>query len=51
MLDLLKKIRKLEYKPTSTPIDSERKLNTEEGEPLEDINQYQRLVEKLIFLQ
>jgi hypothetical protein len=25
-------------------------LNTEEGEPLEDINQYQRHVEKIIYL-
>jgi hypothetical protein len=47
---LCKKIRKLECKPTSTPIDSKRKLNTEDDEPLEDINQYQRLVEKLIYL-
>jgi hypothetical protein len=47
---LLKKTRKLESKPASTPIDSNCKLNTEEGEPIDDITQYQRLVEKLIYL-
>jgi hypothetical protein len=26
------------------------KLNSEDGEPLEDVNQFQRLVEKLIYL-
>jgi hypothetical protein len=37
-LDLLKEIEKLECKPTSTLIDSKVKLNTEDGEQLEDIN-------------
>jgi Reverse transcriptase (RNA-dependent DNA polymerase) len=50
ILDLLKKITKLGSKPTSTPIDSNCKLNTKEGEPIDDITQYQRLVEKLIYL-
>jgi hypothetical protein len=34
----------------TTSIDSKNKLNTEDGEPLENINQFQRLVEKLIDL-
>jgi Reverse transcriptase (RNA-dependent DNA polymerase) len=38
ILDLLKETGKLECKPTSTPIDSKVKLNTEDGEQLEDIN-------------
>jgi Reverse transcriptase (RNA-dependent DNA polymerase) len=49
-LDLLKKIGKLGCKPISTPIEYRSKLNSEDGEPLKDINQYQRLVRKLIYL-
>ena len=49
-LDLLKETGKLGCKPISTPIDTKYKLNTEDGEPLEDINQFQRLVGKLIYL-
>jgi hypothetical protein len=49
-LDLLKEIGKIGCKLTSNPIDSKNKLNTENGEPLGDINQFQRLVEKLICL-
>jgi hypothetical protein len=37
-LDLLKETGKLGCKPTTTPIDSKVKLNTEKGEPLDDIN-------------
>jgi hypothetical protein len=40
----------MECKPISIPIDSKNKLNTEDGEPLEDINQFQRLLRKLIYL-
>jgi hypothetical protein len=50
MLDLLKETDKLECKPVSTPIDSKYKLNSEDEEPLENINQFQRLVRKLIYL-
>ena len=50
ILDLLKETGKLGCKPASTPIDNKYKLNTEDGEPLEDINKFQRLVEKLIYL-
>jgi hypothetical protein len=50
VLDLLKKIDKLECKPASTPIDINVKLNTEDGELLEDINQYQKLMRKLVYL-
>jgi hypothetical protein len=49
-LDLLKETGKLGCKPASTPIDTKHKLNTEDGEPLEDIPQFQRLVGKLIYL-
>jgi hypothetical protein len=49
-LDLLKETEKLGCKPITTPINSNIKLNTEDGEPLKDINQFQRLVEKLIYL-
>jgi hypothetical protein len=49
-LDLLKETRKLGCKPISTPIDSKYKLNTEDGEPLNDINYFQRLVGRLIYL-
>jgi Reverse transcriptase (RNA-dependent DNA polymerase) len=49
-LDLLKETKKLGCKPVSTPIDSDMKLNTEDGETLEDINHFQRLVGKLIYL-
>jgi hypothetical protein len=47
---LLKEIEKLGCKPTSTPVDSKIKLNIEDDEQLEDINQFQRLVGKLIYL-
>jgi hypothetical protein len=49
-LDLFKETGKLGCKPTSTLIDSKVKLNTEDGEQLGDINQFQRLVGKLIYL-
>jgi Reverse transcriptase (RNA-dependent DNA polymerase) len=50
VLDLLKETGKLGCKPASTPIDINMKLNAEDGELLEDINQYQKLVGKLIYL-
>jgi hypothetical protein len=40
-LNLLKKTGKIGCKPASIPIDSKDKLNIENGEPLEDINQFQ----------
>jgi hypothetical protein len=49
-LDLLKETDKLGCKPTSIPIDSKNKLNTEDGMPLEDIRKFQRLMGKLIYL-
>jgi Reverse transcriptase (RNA-dependent DNA polymerase) len=50
VLDLLKETGKLGCNPSSTPMNCKKKLNTEEGQPIENINQYQRLVEKLIYL-
>jgi hypothetical protein len=47
---LLRETEKLGCKPSSTPMDRKKKLNTEEGQPLENVNQYQRLVGKLIYL-
>jgi ribosomal protein L5 len=49
-LDLLKEIEKLGCKPISTPIDSKVKLNIDNGEQVYNINQFQRLVGKLIYL-
>jgi Reverse transcriptase (RNA-dependent DNA polymerase) len=49
-LNLLRETGKIGCKPSSTPIDSKNKLNTEDGEPLENVNQFQRLVGKLIYL-
>ena len=49
-LDLLNEVGKLGCKPISTPIDYKCKLNSEDGELLPDINHYQRLVGKLIYL-
>jgi Reverse transcriptase (RNA-dependent DNA polymerase) len=49
-LDLLKKTDKIGCKPATTPIYSNLKLNIEDDEPLEDINQFQRLVTKIIYL-
>ena len=49
ILDLLKETS-WGCKPISTPIDNKCKLDTENGEPLKDINQFQRLVGKLIYL-
>jgi hypothetical protein len=39
-LNLLKEIKKLGYKPGSTSIDSKAKLNIQDDESLEDINQF-----------
>jgi Reverse transcriptase (RNA-dependent DNA polymerase) len=50
VLDLLKETGKLGCKPTKTPIETNIKLNNKDGEPLRDINQFQRLVWKLICL-
>jgi hypothetical protein len=47
--DLLREIRKLRCKPISTLIDSKVKLNLDNGKPLDNINQFQRLVQKLIY--
>jgi hypothetical protein len=47
---LLKETGKLGCKPAKTPIETNIKLNIENGEPLKDINHFQRLVEKLIYL-
>jgi hypothetical protein len=49
-LNLLKKIDKFGCKPVSTPIENKNKLNSEDEKPLEDINQFQRLIEKIIYL-
>jgi Reverse transcriptase (RNA-dependent DNA polymerase) len=40
VLDLLKEIGKLKCKPISTLIDSKVKLNTDNGEPIDNINQF-----------
>jgi Reverse transcriptase (RNA-dependent DNA polymerase) len=50
VLDLPKETRKLVCKPISTPNDSNMKFNIEDGEPLKDINHFQRLVGRLIYL-
>jgi hypothetical protein len=50
VLDLLKEISKLGCKPVSILIDRKYKLNSEDEEPLEDINNFQRLIGKLIYL-
>jgi hypothetical protein len=44
--DMLNETNKLDVKS----MKSNKKLYIEEGEPLKDINQYQRLVDKLIYL-
>jgi hypothetical protein len=49
-LDLLKETEMLGCKAVSTPIDYKCKLNSEDGDVLDDINQFQRLVGKLIYL-
>jgi Reverse transcriptase (RNA-dependent DNA polymerase) len=41
-LDLLKEIGKLDCKLAPTPIDSKYKINTENGEPLNDINYFSK---------
>jgi hypothetical protein len=48
ILDLLRKMDKLGCKSASTPMDSKYKLNIEDDKPLADINQFLRLVGKLI---
>jgi hypothetical protein len=50
ILDLLKETNKLGCKPAKTPLETNIKLNIENDEPLKDINHFQRLIGKLIFL-
>jgi Reverse transcriptase (RNA-dependent DNA polymerase) len=50
VLDLLKETEKLGLKPAGTPMETNVKLGTNNGEPLPNIEQYQRLVGKLIYL-
>jgi hypothetical protein len=50
VLDLLRETDKLGCKPAITSMDSKCKLNIEDDKPLEDINLFQRLVEKIIYL-
>jgi Reverse transcriptase (RNA-dependent DNA polymerase) len=50
VLDLLQETGKLGCKPAKTPIETNIKLNIENGEPLKDINHFQRLIGKLIYL-
>ena len=50
VIDLLKETGKLGAKPAGTPMETNIKLGPEDGEPLSDIGQYQRLVGKLIYL-
>ena len=50
ILDLLEETGKLGSKPVITPVDTNVKLNSEDGESLTDISQFQRLVGKLIYL-
>ncbi|KAB2615107.1 hypothetical protein D8674_021695 [Pyrus ussuriensis x Pyrus communis] len=49
VMDLLKDANMSDAKPAITPLDSKLKLNLG-GTPLSDINSYQRLVGKLIYL-
>jgi hypothetical protein len=50
VLDLLKETGKLGAKSAGTPMETNIKLGSEDGEILSDIGQYQRLVGKLIYL-
>ena len=47
--DLLKEIRKLTCKPTSTPIDPNHKLREAKEDIIVDKEMYQHLVERLIY--
>jgi hypothetical protein len=47
---MLKETSKLDVKSASTLIEPNKKLYLEESEKLKDIGQYQRLIEKLIYL-
>lgn len=49
-LDLLRETWKLWAKPARTSIETNKKLNSKDGEPLSDIEQLQRLTGKLIYL-
>ncbi|KAM7507575.1 hypothetical protein LguiA_018028 [Lonicera macranthoides] len=50
VLDMLTETGKLGAKPAETPINQNHKLNEEDGELLEDIGRFQRLVGRLIYL-
>lgn len=47
ILDLLKETGNLATKPALTLVESKCKLNSDDGEPLKDINRFQRLIKKI----
>jgi Reverse transcriptase (RNA-dependent DNA polymerase) len=49
VLDLLKEMSMLDYKPATTLIDQKSKLSAEAGEPIDD-EMFQRLMGRLIYL-
>ena len=50
VLDLLRETGKLGCKAASTPIEQNHQIGSEEDSPIVEKAQYQRLVEKLIYL-
>ncbi|XP_048226878.1 uncharacterized mitochondrial protein AtMg00810-like [Ricinus communis] len=50
VLDLLNETGKIGAKPIDTPMETKTRLNLEDGDPLDNIGHYQRLVGKLIYL-
>ena len=50
VLDLLKKYHMVCVKPSKLPLQTKVKLGPDKGTPLQDIQPYQRLLGKLIYL-
>ena len=50
VLDILEEIGMLDCKPIDTPMDPNSKLVPRQGEPLQDLRRYQRLMGRLNYL-
>lgn len=50
LVDLLEEYHLFDSKPSKLPMDSQLKLEPEKGEPLQDVQPYQKIMGKLIYL-
>lgn len=49
-MDLLKEYHRRDIKPSKFPMKTQCKMSPDKGEPLQDVQVYQKLMGKLIYL-